>query len=399
MTAPVGRASASGRWAEPGSPGTLPRLDSLTALRWWAALAVFAHHMTNFAPLPISGPLRLGAQGVAFFFVLSGFVLTWSARPGTPVSTFYWRRFARIWPAHMVALLLAVVVFVGPPADVEESWVRPLSVVLLLSVLLLHGWSSNNEVVFSGNPASWTLSLEAFFYATHPWLDRVLGRTGRRAALAVLFAIPVVAAILYLARAEIDALAHLPRPVLRLWEFCLGMALAHAVRLGWRPRLPVPVALGVLFAVCAGVFLGPLRAPGLWESLRLGPLSPVLIPAGCAVVIAAYATREMRGIADGSGRGAPRAWLVRLGEWSFAFYLLHATLIYACRTWFGLQPVGWSNLLIYAAVLVPSIVAAWALHAFVERPVEKRLRRWKDRRDRERHGREEQDRERTGRAH
>ena len=28
-------------------------------------------------------------------------------RPDLPVSTFYVRRFARIWPAHMVALILA----------------------------------------------------------------------------------------------------------------------------------------------------------------------------------------------------------------------------------------------------------------------------------------------------
>lgn len=342
--------------------------------------------MTNFAPLPIHGPLKLGAQGVAFFFVLSGFVLTWSARPGTPVSTFYFRRFARIWPAHMVALLLAIPVFVGPPADTADGWVRPLSAVLLLSVVLLHGWSGDTDVVFSGNPASWTLSLEAFFYLTHPWIDRVVGRAGRRVALGVLLALPVLAAILYLARSEIPALQDLPRPVLRLWEFCLGMALAHVIRLGWRPLVPAPVALGALLTVCAGIFLGPILAPGPWASLRLGPLAPVIIPTACALVICAYAVRELRGIADGSGRGAPRRWLIALGEWSYAFYLVHATVVYACRAAFGLQPVGWTNLLVYAAVLVPSIVLAWALHAFVERPVEKRLRRWKDDRDRRRVG-------------
>jgi peptidoglycan/LPS O-acetylase OafA/YrhL len=364
----------------------MPRLDSLTGLRWWAALAVFAHHMTNFAPLPIHGPLTLGAQGVAFFFVLSGFVLTWSARPGVSVSTFYFRRFARIWPAHMVALLLAIPVFVGPPADTDDGWVRPLSAVLLLSVVLLHGWSRDTDVVFSGNPASWTLSLEAFFYLTHPWIDRVLGRTGRRVAVGVLFALPVLAAVLYLARSEIAALQDLPRPVLRLWEFCLGMTLAHAIRLGWRPLVPVPLALGALLVVCAGIFLGPIRAPELWASLHLGPLAPVIIPTACALVICAYGTRELRGIADGSGRGAPPRWLITLGEWSYAFYLVHATVVYGCRVAFGLQPVGWINLLVYAAVLVPSIALAWALHAFVERPIEKRLRRWKDGRDQRRSG-------------
>src|SRR5699024_52813 len=149
------------------------------------------------------------------------------------------------------------------------------------------GWSRDDDVVFSGNPSSWTLSLEAFFYLTHPWIDRLLGRTGRRVALGVLLALPVLAAVLYLARSEIPALQDLPRPVLRLWEFCLGMALAHTIRLGWRPRIPVPLALGALLVVCAGIFLGPIMAPELWEGLRLGALAPVLIPAACAVVICA----------------------------------------------------------------------------------------------------------------
>lgn len=87
-----------------------PRLDSLTGLRWWAAFGVFLHHMTNLAPLPVHAALALGNYGVMFFFVLSGFVLTWSAQ-AVSTSTFYWRRFARIYPAHLVALALAVPVF------------------------------------------------------------------------------------------------------------------------------------------------------------------------------------------------------------------------------------------------------------------------------------------------
>ena len=97
------------RPAPSGDPAARrPRLDSLTGLRWWAAFAVFLHHMSNLAPMPIEGVLRYGAYGVTFFFVLSGFVLTWSARPGTPASTFWWRRFARIYPSHIVALVLAL---------------------------------------------------------------------------------------------------------------------------------------------------------------------------------------------------------------------------------------------------------------------------------------------------
>ncbi len=48
-------------------------------------------------------------------------------RPSLKVSTFYLRRFARIWPAHMVSLLLAIPVFYTLAADPSHSWVKTFS--------------------------------------------------------------------------------------------------------------------------------------------------------------------------------------------------------------------------------------------------------------------------------
>lgn len=75
---------------------------------------------------------------------------------------------------------------------------------------------------------------------------------------------------------------------------------------------------------------------------------------------------------------------MRLGEWSFAFYLVHATFIYLALRIFGYQEASWLNLVWFAVLLAVNLVAAWALHSFVERPLEKRMRRWKDRRDKAR---------------
>lgn len=118
------------------------RLDALTGLRWWAAFWVFGYHLLNYTgmPLLIAAPLEIGSIGVTFFFVLSGFVLTWSMTGEVSASTFYTRRFARIWPSHIVALLLAIPVFYAfiPPTD--ASWIKPVDVgTLLLSVPLLQG--------------------------------------------------------------------------------------------------------------------------------------------------------------------------------------------------------------------------------------------------------------------
>lgn len=72
-------------------------------------------------------------------------------------------------------------------------------------------------------------------------------------------------------------------------------------------------------------------------------------------------------------------FIVILGEWSFAFYLIHATLIYLTLEIVGHRVSGLTGLLVLAVLLVGSIAAAGALHVWVERPVERMLRAWQNR--------------------
>ncbi|WP_372967384.1 acyltransferase family protein [Microbacterium sp.] len=355
-----------------------PRLDSLTSLRWWAALAVFFFHVRNVVPLP--GPIgeiaRYGNFGVAFFFILSGFVLTWSWRPTVGVGTFYWRRFARIYPLHIVTLLIAIPVFYSVSPDPDQTWVKPLDIaVLVLCALLLQGWSRDPAVLFAGNPAAWTLTAEMFFYAMHPFITRVLRLLNSRAALwtAVgILALSVLARTLMVLDPS-GWLAGLPWPVLRLNEFVIGMCLAWSIRSGWRPRVPVWVPVVLL----AGFLLG------LQALERLPQLSAVLVLASSyvseimtalfALLICAFASADLAGRTRVS-RFRP---LVLLGEWSYAFYLIHATLIYivlgAIGPQHGVVGIAWIVVLLAASVLF-----AWGLHALIERPAERWLRAWQN---------------------
>lgn len=365
--------TASATLAEPTA-----RLDSLTGLRWWAAFLVFLYHMRVFAPLP--GPIsRLfdeGYLGVTFFFVLSGFVLTWSMRPGVSTSTFYWRRFARVWPAHIVALLFAIPVFYTLTAIPEGSFLKPFDVgILLLSVVLLQGWSANPVILFSGNPAAWTLTVEALFYAAHPWISRILIPLAKRGAL--LLALGAIAwAFAYrlgVVLAPESWLAQVPMPVTRVPEFLLGMALAWAMRSGWRPRIHPLLGIAALGLVVVGIVLAPL-SPLLGRFAIFGN-EFFTIAVGIAIV-----ALTSHALAGRNSLFAAR-WQVKLGEWSFAFYLIHATVIYLALRIIGYQEPSWRNLAWFAVILVIDLVLAWALHSWIERPVERRMRKWKDARD------------------
>lgn len=356
-----------------------PRLDALTGLRWWAAFMVFLFHMRVFAPLP--GPIMAffeqGYFGVTFFFVLSGFVLTWSLRPGVPLSTFYWRRFARIWPPHMVALLVAIPVFYTVMPIPEGSFLKPFDTgVLLLSVLLLQGWSSNPTILFSGNPAAWTLSVEALFYALHPWVSRILTPLAQRGAL--LLALATLAwAFSYRIGLWIwpaSWLAYVPLPVTRVPEFIFGMALAWALRSGWRPRIHPLIGVGSL-AVVVCVFVLARVLPQLLPFAYLSNEFFTVVVGLAIVSLTVHTLNGKRFLFE-------TRWQVKLGEWSFAFYLIHATVIYTALRVLGYQVPSWRNLVWFAVILAIDIVLAWALYSFIERPVERNMRRWKDNRDR-----------------
>jgi peptidoglycan/LPS O-acetylase OafA/YrhL len=355
------------------------RLNSLTGLRWWAAFAVFAHHMTNFIHTPFDVLLRFGSDGVMFFFILSGFVLTWSASQKVTARTFWVRRFARIYPAHFVALIVAIPVFYSFAPDPTQTWVKPVSVgILALSLVLLQGWSTNPTVEFSGNPAAWTLSCEAFFYALHPFINRGLRLLTLRGTLFAGIAVVIIAfayKALFLVLPA-GSLAAAPLPVTMLTEFAIGMCAAHAMRLGWRPKLPpfVLYVVGALFVLWLwyspahfqdGVVGAAMRATGNEWLIVL-----------CTLLIISVASRDLRG-----GRSLLRSRpLVALGDWSYAFYLVHATIMYAVLEWIVVRPTGLHAVAWYAGLLAAAIAGAAALHFIVEKPCERFLRKWWDRR-------------------
>ena len=93
----------------------MKKLDALTSLRFFAAMAIVIEHTKDAFHVTawIHSPIPYD-YGVSFFFVLSGFILTYNYREIGDFAAcrrFYVARFARIWPLHVDALSMKYQLF------------------------------------------------------------------------------------------------------------------------------------------------------------------------------------------------------------------------------------------------------------------------------------------------
>ncbi|MFI9533054.1 acyltransferase family protein [Nocardia fusca] len=378
-----------------------PALPSLTGARWWAAFAVFLLHALVFLPVyPFQKselfrqihqlmPMQLGAAGVTFFFVLSGFIIYWSFRPGSSVPRFYWRRVLKIYPTHLVAAL-AFILVASVPLSRMVVWAPNLA--------LIHTWVPKWTTVGGLNVPSWSLAAEILFYLSFPLALPLVRRIRSHQVWWVLAGLLVAILLLHTAYylwvpgpkgiANTFAPRLIPGDVSPYFEL-------HAAPI-WFEQSDIPVAasywlsynfpLSRLPEFFLGVLAARLVLEGRWRNTRLAPPMIVLMIAYAATwvvppnykmsalllapmtaVVATLAARDLAGIRGFTA--SPR--MVWLGNISFAFYLIQfPVMVLITRLLIGgkqFGPLGWLG---FAALsLVVSTVVAAAIYHWIDDPL------------------------------
>ena len=291
----------------------VPALPSLTDVRFPAALAIVLFHECGLA---FAGSWILRVTGtfyaaVSFFFVLSGFVLTWSwSKPRSP--GFLRRRITRILPVHLV-FWIALFVHAGYQAPhTATDWTT-----FALGIVLLQSWSVNLSIAQGLNAPAWSLSCEAAFYVFFPYLVRKIPAyipNPRRYILGLMTLVLAAFVVVRLILATAGVAATGPSqisyvfPLYRLPEFILGIVLARAVQSGWRPSVGprgAAIVLGaglVVVAVCGYGFPRVFGQPLPFDVTD----DLVMVPAG--YLIAALAAYDLA-----NPRERPRGSLGQLG--------------------------------------------------------------------------------------
>ncbi|MCR3751272.1 Peptidoglycan/LPS O-acetylase OafA/YrhL, contains acyltransferase and SGNH-hydrolase domains [Lentzea californiensis] len=326
-----------------GAEANLRRLPSLTGMRFIAAFIVFGFHINAAGLWPyLDVPFRQGATGVSFFFILSGFVLTWSARPGTAPATVWRRRAAKIFPNHVATWLVVLL---------AAAAVTPATALANLS--LVQAWFPGENVYFSLNTPAWSLSCELAFYLAFPLLIKWRMRRPWLIASATTIAIMTVPAITLTMPGPLEYWFVFVFPPVRALEFVLGMAMARVVQQGkW-----IGVGLWPATAFFVVAYVGSWYLPASFPYVA-GTVVPLalLIPAAA--------------VADLTGRSSPwrSKWMVWLGTVSFAFYMVHQIVIRVSEKFLDVHAFPLAAAL---GMFVVSMLVAWLLYRLVEVPAER----------------------------
>lgn len=299
------------------------RIRTLQASRF---LFVFLIYLSHSVGVLAGSPFDFGGEsGVAFFFVLSGFVLSYGYGPRVSrgqfrLAPFFWRHFWHMYPLHIFLFVVAVALDarIGHTYDMVQ---------IVSSVLLVQTWIPSAHTLFVGNGVSWFLCDILFCYLVFASLYRWLMRVPVRGLLCGFgaFALVYGVAAYNVPRDMVNCTLYVS-PLLRCVDFALGIMAYRYYKLmpavpsgaGAAGRWPLalfPLADIALLVVSYAAY--QLLPAGLRCAMLFWPVMPVLV-----VRLAS---------ADGSGH-----WLVKLlytrammwlGSLSFEIFMVHLLVI------------------------------------------------------------------------
>lgn len=388
MTKPLGETILSQfRWKESDSAVAWPkRLFVLDFSRGIAAFAVVVWHWQHFyflkQGLPRSFrwsqepwfdllklPYQRGLLAVDYFFLLSGFIFFWLCRDAisarrVDAPTFAFQRFSRLYPLHLLTLLLVLGL-----QSLHADWFGHPFVYgnldprhLLLNLGFVQSWGF--EVGASFNGPAWSISVEFFLYVVF--------------FLLAFWKLAMPGTCVVLSVVAFAGSFHCDAPLLRgIASFFLG-GVVHAV-LGHLLRTPRARWRWIHAATiaCWVAVLVNFHVHGFSRSIAAGwrPLGKVFLTAYPVYVLFPLTLCSLVLFEIRIGRMFERvAWF---GNLTYSSYLLHFPLqiLFMLAIGAGILPrdaygsAGW--LLLFLAVLV---VLSHFTYVWFERPVQDWLR-------------------------
>lgn len=361
-------------------------IKALTGLRAIAAFWVLLFHLKSglIATFPEHAlPLTLltgaGFLGVDLFFVLSGFIISYTYAERfrsfdfAAYCNFLWARLARIYPVHLftlmvfVAFIAVVRTFTDLPAYAVERYTLGR---FLENLMLVHAWDF--PLGKSWNSPAWSISAEWLAYLLFPLVTAAVAKVRR--PLFVLTVMIVLFGLLAVAYSTTGHPGTASYGLVRLAiEFPAGCLLYQLYRRSFWSRTLwgcTVIALTLLAVTLLALDKhGDLN--GMGHELAILVLAPMVF----AAVIYALAWEESAPISRWLGRPSMLFW----GRASYSLYMVHFVLIAIFTRflpWTEFAALDFSARLASLLVLIVAIlIASAATYRLVEVPSRRWMRR------------------------
>lgn len=299
---------------------------ALTGLRGIAALSIFVAHSRIPAEIETSQPLVVQLRnavwfGVPVFFVLSGYLITWLALHeretfgGLDLSRFVKRRVLRIFPLYFtVSAALFAAWFLPHSSSIAGA---PQAILPIATFTANFFLTTGFPGVFLGSMIPlWTVSAEEQFYFFWGFILRYASR--RNLSLLALSGVILSLIVRFAVNPYSTFLLYRINPGVSLGSLMLGclVALNRDAILNRRPKRWDLIVCGILAAVAAYT----------WPQAEMTFDAGLLV---CSVDIAAaliVLEATQHGLVQ---RALSMRILVRAGDISYAFYLIHLAIIWS----------------------------------------------------------------------
>jgi peptidoglycan/LPS O-acetylase OafA/YrhL len=309
-----------------------PALPGLTGLRSLLALTILLFHFTpagltwsRHPSITLYPVINIGYVFVSFFFLISGFILSYNYADRTErmnAVDFWMARFSRLYPVYALTMVISIPMLIGEWAvrSRGDFWTGAIATPLLMQGFFPH-------LATFWMTVTWTLSCEVMLYLTFPWLLRLRWpqSIGKLLTLGLAFwMIGLIPHSIYVLRDPdhfgqmatrysdgfwINTLKYTPLPY--LCTFLAGLTLGRlheAMKLSARARVVVGLAgfSGVWFVAYH------LTEKVPYIMIHGGLLTPLF----AAIIL---------GLAGKSALASVFSWkpLVAIGASTYALYLLH----------------------------------------------------------------------------
>ncbi|MEB2847321.1 acyltransferase family protein [Rhizobiales bacterium RZME27] len=351
------------------------RLNALTSLRFFAAFAVFVNHFNfwNTSQSPtielISPVIRTGLVGVTFFFILSGFIISYSADRQISSGqyspyTFMRNRIGRLFPVHILTLGVATYLYCYHLSFQTFSISR-----FTANISLMHSWVPDASYYFGYNGVSWSISNEIFFYTMFIFIIHISTRYVAITWLMLIGLIYFHATKIPPQSQDAEIWQFYINPAYRFVDFLTGIIIYKLYK---RTDIKLTYRIATMLEISAIIIVASLTFIGLQFRINKILLWDLyyIIPMSIAVFVFAIGRGKI-------SRMLLHPRLVLLGEASFSLYMSHQLLIFFADSTFSryIDKDNALSLLFFAIpVVLFGIYLSVLIFKFYERPINNFIR-------------------------